>query len=282
MAVVAQKRFGQRRNGPLITSGATEAFPRAVRARARYIYRMSEVLDLAAVAALIGDPARANILCALLDGRALTAGELAYAAHVTPQTASGHLGKLAAAQLIIPAQQGRHRYFRLAGRHVAAMLESISEVAAVAQPRVRPTRISDTMRNARMCYDHIAGRLGVTLADALSGHHHIELSDDGGAITPIGEAFFTEFGIDLGALRQSHRVFCRPCLDWSERRPHLAGSVGAALARRLMELRWIARARDTRALTITPMGWHNIERTFGCSLHEHAANKRPALHVVAG
>src|SRR5436305_8939891 len=108
---------------------------------ARYNPCMSEVLDIATIAALVGDPARANILCALLDGRALTAGELAYAAHVTPQTASGHLGKLTRASLIVPAQQGRHRYFKLSGRHVAAMLESISSVAAVAPPRLPPIRI---------------------------------------------------------------------------------------------------------------------------------------------
>jgi DNA-binding transcriptional ArsR family regulator len=127
---------------------------------------MSEVLDMAAIAALVGDPARANILCALLDGRALTASELAYAAHITPQTASGHLGKLSAARLIVPAQQGRHRYFRLAGPHIAAMLESISAVAAIAPPRLRPIRIDDTMRTARMCYDHLAGRLGVMLSNS--------------------------------------------------------------------------------------------------------------------
>jgi len=197
---------------------------------------MSEVLDLAAIAALVGDPARANILTALLDGRALTATELAYAAHVTPQTASGHLGKLARAQLIVPAQQGRHRYFKLAGRHVAAMLESISEVAAVAPPRLKPIRIDDTMRQARMCYDHIAGRLGVTLADALRAQHHVEFADDGGVVTPSGEAFFARIGIDLAASRTGRRVFCRPCIDWSERRAHLAGAVGAALAIRLIEL----------------------------------------------
>ena len=243
---------------------------------------MSEVLDMAAIAALVGDPARANILTALLDGRALTATELAYAAHVTPQTASGHLGKLARAQLIVPAQQGRHRYFKLAGRHVAAMLESISEVAAVAPPRLRPIRIDDTMRQARMCYDHIAGRLGVVLADSLREHGHVEFADDGGVVTPAGEAFFAKFGVDLSAARQSRRVFCRPCIDWSERRAHLAGSVGAALADRLMELRWIARKRDTRALSITPIGWGKIEHTFGCSLHDHTVHERPALRVVAG
>jgi DNA-binding transcriptional ArsR family regulator len=243
---------------------------------------MSEVLDMAAIAALVGDPARANILCALLDGRALTASELAYAAHVSPQTASGHLGKLSAASLIVPAQQGRHRYFRLAGAHVAAMMESISAVAAIAPPRLRPIRIDDTMRNARMCYDHIAGRLGVTLADALSAQRHIEFADDGGVVTPSGEAFFAKFGIDLSASRKNRRVFCRPCVDWSERRPHLAGAVGAALATRLMDINWIKRKRDTRALTITPLGWSNIERTFGCSLHDHTAHQAPKLRVVAG
>lgn len=244
---------------------------------------MSQVLDMAAIAALVGDPARANILVALLDGRALTASELAYAAHVTPQTASGHLGKLAKARLIEPAQQGRHRYFRLAGQHVAAMLESISEVAAVAPPRLRPIRIDDTMRQARMCYDHIAGKLGVVLADSLREHGHVEFSGDGGLVTPSGEAFFGKLGVDLSKARQSRRIFCRPCLDWSERRTHLAGTVGAAMANRLMDLRWITRKRDGRALTITPNGFANIERTFGCSLQDHTVRAaRPALRVVAG
>jgi DNA-binding transcriptional ArsR family regulator len=260
----------------------TEALRPAADGRSRYIPAMSQVLDMAAIAALVGDPARANILVALLDGRALTAGELAYAAHITPQTASGHLSKLARANLIVPAQQGRHRYFKLAGRHVAAMLESISQVAAVAPPRLRPIRIDDTMRQARMCYDHIAGQLGVVLADALREHGHIEFADDGGMVTPSGEAFFGKFGIHLSEARQSRRVFCRPCIDWSERRAHLAGSVGAALANRLMDLRWIARKRDTRALTITPIGWGKIEQTFGCSLHDHTVHARPALRVVAG
>jgi DNA-binding transcriptional ArsR family regulator len=255
---------------------------RAARERLRYSRRMSEVLDMAAIAALVGDPARANILCALLDGRALTASELAYAAHVTPQTASGHLGKLARAHLIEPAQQGRHRYFKLAGRHVAAMLESISSVAAVAPPRLRPIRIDDTMRQARMCYDHVAGRLGVVMADALREHGHVEFADDGGVVTSSGEAFFAKFGVELSGARQSRRVFCRPCIDWSERRAHLAGAVGAALADRLMELRWVARKRDSRALTITPIGWAKIEHTFGCSLHDHTVHQPPKLRVVAG
>ena len=162
------------------------------------------------------------------------------------------------------------------------MIESISAVTAIAPPRLRPIRIDDTMRQARMCYDHVAGQLGVVMADALAEHRHIEFSDDGGVVTPSGEAFFAKFGVDLSASRKSHRVFCRPCLDWSERRTHLAGAVGAALANRLMELRWIARKRDTRALSITPIGWANIERTFGCSLHDHTVHEVPKLRVVAG
>src|SRR6476660_2935296 len=254
MGSSAARCFGSCRSGRPDASAGAETLRRAARDGPRYSARMSQVLDLAAIAALVGDPARANILTALLDGRALTASELAYAAHVTPQTASGHLGKLAKARLIEPAQQGRHRYFKLAGRHVAAMLESISEVAAVAPPRLRPIRIDDTMRQARMCYDHIAGQLGVVLADALSEHGHVEFADDGGIVTPSGEAFFAKVGVDLSSARTSRRVFCRPCIDWSERRAHLAGSVGVALAERLMHLRWIARTRDTRALTITPIG----------------------------
>lgn len=243
---------------------------------------MSEVLDIAAVAALVGDPARANILCALLDGRALAAGELAYAARVSPQTTSGHLAKLAAAQLITSSPQGRHRYFRLAGPHVAAMLESIMAVAAIAPPRCRPVRIADDMRTARMCYDHVAGRLGVGLADALRARDHVEFSDDGGVLTPSGEVFLREFGIDIEAARHSKRIFCRPCIDWSERRPHLAGAVGAALAVRLLALGWVARVRDGRTLVITPTGRRNLERTFGVVLpDERETVARPLVAVPA-
>lgn len=238
---------------------------------------MSEVLDMAAVAALVGDPARANILCALMDGRALTAGELAYAAHVSPQTASGHLAKLAVAQLVTSRPQGRHRYYGLAGPHVAAMLESIMAVAAIAPPRCRPVRIDDDLRTARMCYDHVAGRLGVGLADALQARRHVELGPDGGALTAAGEAFLQEFGIDIDASRHSRRIFCRPCIDWSERRPHLAGAVGAALARRLFALGWIARVRDGRTLVITPAGRRHLDERFGIRLPQPGATAARAL-----
>jgi DNA-binding transcriptional ArsR family regulator len=240
---------------------------------------MADVLDMAAVAALVGDPARANILCALLDGRGYAAGELAYAAHVSPQTASGHLAKLAQAKLITSTPAGRHRYFHLAGPHVAAMLESIMAVVATAPPRCKPPRIPDDMRAARMCYDHLAGRLGVALADTLQARGFVEFSSDGGIVTNAGDMFFAELGIDIAAARNGRRAFCRPCIDWSERRPHLAGAVGAALANHLFAVNWIARVRDKRVVTITPKGRLALVRTFGVALddaHDRAAHRASA------
>jgi hypothetical protein len=148
------------------------------------------------------------------------------------------------------------------------MLESIMAVAAIAPPRCRPIRIDDAMRSARLCYDHLAGRLGVGLADALRAGGHLELGDDGGALTASGEAFLREFGIDMEAARHSRRIFCRPCVDWSERRFHIAGAVGAGLAQRLFGLGWIARVRDGRTLVITPAGRRNLAQTFGVLLPE--------------
>lgn len=254
-------------------TASPEAFVRVRKRRLGYVFAMSSVLDLASVAALVGDPTRANILCALLDGRALTAKELAYAARVSPQTTSGHLGKLTAANLIAPLQQGRFRYFRLASPAVAAMLESIMNVAAMTPPpRIRPARMDTTMRTARLCYDHCAGLLGVGLADGLRERGHIELSDDGGVVTLPGTKFLTDFGLDVEALQKHRRVFCKPCLDWSERRPHLAGTVGGALAQRLFGLGWIERVRDTRALRITAAGHGGLRETFGVNLAEPASS----------
>src|SRR5215213_6170555 len=240
---------------------------------------MSEVLDIAAVAALVGDPARANMLCALLDGRVLTASELAYAAHITPQTASGHLGKLARASLIVPAQQGRHRYFKLAGTHVAAMIKSISAVTAIAPPRVRPIRIDDTMRQARMCYDHVAGRLGVALTNALREHGHVEFADDGGIVTPSGEAFFVKLGLIFRRHARAGACFAaRASTGASAARTWRAPSGGAgepvdgaALDR--------PQARHPRALHHADR-MERIERAFGCSLHDHMVHTRPALQVI--
>jgi len=223
--------------------------------------------SLAEVAALVGNPARANMLTALLDGRALTASELAYAGGVAPQTASGHLAKLNEGRLLALAKQGRHSYYRLASPLIARMLESIMAVAADGPSRYQPRwRGGDALRNARTCYDHLAGRLGVALADALVERDRVALSDDGGIVTPEGEEFFLGFGIDLGERGRSRRPFCRPCLDWSERRTHLAGTLGAALAARFFELGWITRIRDTRAVLVTDTGRRGFSETFGIEL----------------
>ena len=222
---------------------------------------MSDITRMASIAALLGDPARANILTALMDGRALTAKELAFAAHVSPQTTSGHLARLTGANLLAVQKQGRHRYFRLASPLVGQMLES---VMAVAGPEPQPTwRGGQALRTARTCYDHLAGRLGVALADSLTNAGHVTLSQDGGEVTERGHAFLCDFGAEPVA---GKRVFCRPCLDWSERRPHLAGRLGAALAARCLDLRWVERQRDSRAVTITAIGTQGFADTFGISL----------------
>ena len=222
---------------------------------------------MAEVAALVGDPARANILCALLGGRALTAGELAFAAGVSPQTTSGHLGKLSAARLVVLMRQGRHRYYRLAGPHVGHMLESIMNVALIGPPRFQPkSKLDEQMRHARTCYDHIAGVLGVGLAERLIERDFVILSDEAGEVTESGAEFLSKFGVDLSGAQARRRIFCRPCLDWTERRLHIGGAVGAALAARCFELEWIERVRDSRALAITPAGRRGLMDAFGLEL----------------
>jgi DNA-binding transcriptional ArsR family regulator len=215
----------------------------------------------AQVAALAGDPARAAMLHALMDGRALTASELARVAGIAPQTASGHLSRLTATGLLVPERQGRHRYHRLASPAVARMMESIMQVAADLEPK-RPltTGPRDTaLRAARTCYDHLAGKLGVALTDALVGRGYVELHSDAGVMTRTGLAFLARIGIDCDALtprpsRRAGPVLCRPCLDWSERRPHLAGAVGAALCTHCLDAGWVRRLPGTRAVAITPRG----------------------------
>jgi len=208
------------------------------------------------------------MLDALSDGRALTAGELAFTASVTPPTASAHLGKLADGGLLTVIRQGRHRYYRLASSRVAAMIEQIMLVATVdGPPRYRPRDPRDNdFALARSCYDHLAGRLGVAIADAMIGGDHLVLDDDAGAVTSKGAQFLTAFGVDLG--RSGRRVFCRPCVDRTERRPHLAGSLGAKLACRCFELGWIERMRDSRALKITGAGRNGLREAFGIELAE--------------
>jgi DNA-binding transcriptional ArsR family regulator len=230
---------------------------------------------VAEVAALVGNPARANILIALANGQALTATELAYVAGVSPQTASEHLARLKEANLLTLAKQGRHSYFRLSSPKIARMIESIMLVAADGPQRYRPRwNGDDQLRTARTCYDHIAGRLGVALTDSLTHRKHIVLTDDGGMVTRAGEKFLADFGIALKDAKEGRRTFCRPCLDWSERRPHLAGAIGASLAERCFELGWVSRIRDSRALKISAKGERGLRDVFGISLNPTQAVPR--------
>jgi len=222
---------------------------------------------IAEIAALVGDPARANMLSALMDGRALSAGELAFAAHVTPQTASAHLSRLIGAELLKVEKQGRHRHHRLASPVVATMLEGLMQhTTGTGSARFAPTTgpRNEAMRRARTCYDHLAGRLGVAIADALVSRGCIEIDDEGGVITEEGVAFFQGIGIVLPAAGgRTRRWLCRPCLDWSERRPHLAGRLGAAICAHGFEAGWLRRIEGTRAVSITPKGQSAIARVFG-------------------
>jgi DNA-binding transcriptional ArsR family regulator len=231
---------------------------------------MASHARFAEVAALAGDPARASMLHALMDGRALTASELARAAGIAPQTASGHLAKMTAAGLIVVQAQGRHRYHRLASPAVARMVESIMQVAANLEP-ARPIVVGPreaALRAARTCYDHLAGRLGVALADAMVGRGYVELGTDAGLLTEAGTAFLHRVGIDVDALaglpgHRARRVLCRPCLDWSERRPHLAGTLGTAICAHCLDRGWVRRIDGTRAVAITPKGQRALHEAFG-------------------
>ena len=223
---------------------------------------------IAEIAGLVGEPTRARMLTALLDGRALTAGELAYAARVQAPTASMHLAKLAEARLVAPLKTGRHRYFRLASPLVAQMLEGIMAVAIDQRPRYRPlSPLARELRAARVCYDHLAGRLSVALADALTRRGFVLIDDGAAEVTESGARFLAGFGIDLFALGKKRRL-CRSCIDWTERRPHIGGAVGAALARRCFELGWAERKKDSRAVIVTPAGRKGFLDTFGMTLGE--------------
>jgi DNA-binding transcriptional ArsR family regulator len=220
---------------------------------------MKDGPNIARIAALFGDPARADVLTALMTDRALTATELAAIAGVTKQTMSAHLAKLLGAGLVDMDQQGRHRYFRLADADVAGLLESLMGVAfrtgavrLIASPR------EPALRKARICYDHLAGELGVAAYEALLRHNAFELSRNELRLSKSGAAWFSRLGIDAQAAARQRRTFCRPCMDWSERRHHLAGSLGAALLSRLQELKWAVRDRNSRVIKFTPRG----ERAF--------------------
>ncbi len=207
---------------------------------------MLTTTGIAEIAALVGDPARTAMLVAVMDGRALTATELANVAGITPQTASSHLGRMTDAGLLTVERQGRHRYHRLASSTVAAMIESIMAVAAEpdnkAKRTVRTGPRDAAMRRARSCYDHLAGKIAVTIADRMGERGHIEHLADGGELSVEGVTFLRSIGVnvDTALMRATRRrLFCRPCLDWSERRPHIAGTIGAALLNAYFEQGWM-------------------------------------------
>jgi DNA-binding transcriptional ArsR family regulator len=220
--------------------------------------------ELADLSALIADPGRALILSRLMDGRPQTAGELALVAGVTPQTASWHLGKLVQHALLKVERRGPRRLYRLATPLVAQILEGMMTVAVTGQQATRPpSRIDAAMRRARTCYDHLAGELGVALTDALREHGYLVLDQEVGELTEPGTAFLCSLGVDLSSPVRHRRVLCRPCLDWSERRPHLAGRAGAALADLAFQRDWIRRRPQGRSVEITDAGLDAFRSLFG-------------------
>lgn len=221
----------------------------------RYGCRMKEGPDIATLAALIGDPGRANMLCALMSGMALTAGELAREADIMPQTASAHIAKLIEAGLVLMEVQGRHRYVRLAGPDVAQALEGLMELASrMGRLRTRPGPRDAAMRKARLCYDHLAGEMGVKLHVAMVGKGFVVATAEGLGLSMEGRRHFLAEGIDVEALEQKPRAVCLACLDWSERRHHLAGGLGAALLQLILSRGWARRDETSRALLFSPAG----------------------------
>jgi len=218
--------------------------------------------DITRIAALLGDPARANMLSALMGGQALTAGELAREAGVTPQTASAHLAKLEAGGLLTRRRQGRHNYFALAGHEVATVMEQLALLAGRAgHMRTRPGPKDPALRRARVCYDHLAGDAGVAMLDALVAQGRIVDTDGSLVLTPAGRAFAREFGVCLD--ETSRRPLCKACLDWSVRRSHLAGIMGAGLLDRIYALGWARRLEGTRVVAFSAPGLRSFEQTFG-------------------
>jgi len=214
---------------------------------------------------LIADPARAAMLIALADGRALPAGELAYAAGVTAQTASSHLAKLLAGGLLAVETEGRHRYYRLAGSHVALALEHLAALKPLEAVRRKPlSREGSNLRFARRCYDHLAGQLGVAVASGLQERGFVvPAADKQLVVTPSGMQWFGAMGLDVTALKPSRRGLARQCLDWTERRYHLAGPLGVQFMAVLCSSGWLRRSKFSRAIQVTPLGWAGLKKYLG-------------------
>lgn len=224
--------------------------------------------NIVEVASLIGDSSRAAMLMCLLSGKAMPASELARAARVTPQTASSHLAKMVEGGLLVHESNGRHRYYRLSNPEVGEVLEALN---AIAQPKsvrsLRESEQSKALHFARTCYDHIAGEVGVTLTDRILELGVIKADERDFDLTVDGAKWFQGFGIDMDGLRRGRRHFARQCLDWSERRHHISGALGAALANRLFELKWIERIPGGRAVRVTDIGLQGFDKEFGVALN---------------
>lgn len=223
---------------------------------------MEQEPDIEALARAIGDPTRIKMLTLLMEGRALTAKEMAYGAGVEPATATAHLKRLLDERLVSVAVQGRHKYVRLASPDVAQLMELMMAVAPRVNVRRPVPRVEEKLRQARMCYDHLAGELGIGITDGLVKQGLLRKGQDAFAVTGKGAAWFGELGIDLDKTRGQRRKFASQCLDWSERRDHLGGALGAALAECLVDLGWIVRKRNSRAVSVTEAGRRHLARNF--------------------
>jgi DNA-binding transcriptional ArsR family regulator len=226
---------------------------------------MVSTATVAEIGSLLGDPARVNMMIALLDGRAWTARELADAGGVSPQTASSHLGKLVAAQLVRVDRQGRHRYHRLASTEVARLLEQMHVTGAMlaAKRTQLPGPKDEEMRELRSCYDHLAGRVAVELGARILEANGPPAGE--ARLKPQGASLLEAIGVDLRALQESRRTLCRACLDWSERRPHVGGAVGAAILDRFKRLGWVKPRAGSRTLILTAAGERGLSDVFGIS-----------------
>jgi len=219
---------------------------------------------LANIAGAIAEPARARMLCSLLDGHARTATELSVVAEVSPSTASAHLSRLKDEQLLVQLAQGKHRYYQLASLEVAAALEALLVVAGLPRNEFKPNT-PDRLRNARTCYDHMAGSVAVKLHDHFATQGWLAEASEGYELSAEGEKQFEQLGLDLPALRKLRRRFACPCLDWSERKPHLGGALGAALLQLALKRGWVEQDLDSRALQVPPKGQRQMLAAFGLS-----------------
>ncbi|WP_339713505.1 helix-turn-helix domain-containing protein [uncultured Sneathiella sp.] len=224
---------------------------------------MKEGPDIALLGSLIGEPARANMLTALLSGKALTASELAGEAGISAQTASSHLAKMQSGGLLIQRKQGRHRYFALADDDVGSLLEAMMGLAAKkGHLRTRTGPKDPALRHARVCYNHLAGDLGVQMMDSLLAKNLLTPENEGLGLTESGKSFFEEFAIDFEPLEKLRRPLCKSCLDWSNRRSHLAGSLGSALLTRFYDLGWARRLENSRIVSFNVRGEREFMRMF--------------------